>query len=84
MTDINNHGYSLSPVVSPLVICDSYFLITSHVILIYYSVCSLTALEKLYVTGNSRLQTLPDDIGMMKLLKVLDVSNCDLTHLPTR
>ena len=63
----------------------SYFLIVSLIYLYtYYSIGSLTALETLNVSDNKNLHTLPDSIGMVRSLKVLVVSDCDLSTLPER
>ena len=53
-----------------------------HIILVYYSVCSLTQLEELNLWGNKELTTLPDRVGDLKSLKKLNVSGCNITQLP--
>lgn len=49
----------------------------------YFSIQSLKVLEELDLSDN-KFQTLPDNIGMMKSLKKLDLSSCDLSELPER
>ena len=56
----------------------------SSSVYLYFSICSLTALAELYIGGNQKLQTLPDDIGMMSTLTKLEASDCDLSHIPDR
>ena len=51
---------------------------------LYYSLVSLTNLEELIVSGNERLNRLPDIVDKMKSLIKLDMSKCNLTELPTR
>lgn len=51
---------------------------------VYYSIWPLTALEELDLSDTKSLHKLPDSIGVMKSLKKLDVSNCDLPELPER
>ena len=48
------------------------------------SIGELTNLEKLNLTDNNRLQTLPESIGNLKSLKELGVYDCNLTSLPER
>ena len=55
-----------------------------HIILVYYSVCSLTQLEELDLLNNTELTTLPDRAGDLKSLKKLNVSECNITQLPDR
>ena len=55
-----------------------------HIILVYYSVCSLTQLEELDLSWNEELTTLPDRVGDLKSLRELDLSNCNLAQLPDR
>ena len=45
---------------------------------------SLTNLEELIVSGNERLNRLPDSVDKMKSLRKLDMSECNLTELHTR
>ena len=51
---------------------------------LYYSLGSLTNLEELIVSGNEKLKKLPDSVEKMKSLRKLDMSQCNLTELPTR
>ena len=55
-----------------------------HIILVYYSVCSLTQLEELNLLENEKLTTLPDRVGDLKSLRELNVSYCNITQLPDR
>ena len=55
-----------------------------HIILVYYSVCSLTQLEELHLSLNKELTTLPDRVGDLKSLKKLNVSFCKITQLLAR
>ena len=55
-----------------------------HIILVYYSVCSLTQLEELNLSWNRKLITLPDRVGDLKSLRKLNVSGCSITQLPDR
>ena len=51
---------------------------------LYYSLVSLCNLEELIVSDNKRLNKLPDSVDEMKSLRMLIMSECDLTELPTR
>ena len=56
-----------------------------HIILVYYSICSLTQLEELNLSENRELTTLPDRVGDLKSLRKLNVSSCsNITQLPDR
>ena len=55
-----------------------------HIILVYYSVCSLTQLEELDLSENEELTTLPDRVGDLKSLKKLNVSYCNITQIRDR
>ena len=55
-----------------------------HIILVYYSVCSLTQLEELNLRYNKKLTTLPDRVGDLKSLRELNVGICNITQLPER
>ena len=49
-----------------------------------YSLGSLVNLEKLDISNNQTLDRLPDSVGTMQSLRILDVSKCNLTELPVR
>ena len=51
---------------------------------LYYSLVSLTNLEELIVSDNKSLNKLPDSVDEMKSLRMLIMSECNLTELPTR
>ena len=51
-------------------------------VLLYNSVRSLTQLKELDVSGNYSLQTLPDWLGDITSLKVLDIRRCNMTTIP--
>ena len=55
-----------------------------RIILVYYSICSLTQLEELDLSYNEELTTLPDRVGNLKSLRKLNVSYCNITQLPDR
>ena len=55
-----------------------------HIILIYYSICSLTQLEELELSWNTELTTLLDRVGGLKSLRKLNVIYCNITQLPDR
>ena len=55
-----------------------------HIILVYYSICSLTQLEELDLSSNTELTTLPDRVGDLKSLRKLNVSVFKISQLPAR
>ena len=49
-----------------------------------YSLGSLVNLEVLNISYNHALNRLPDTVGTMQSLRILDVPGCNLTELPVR
>ena len=55
-----------------------------HGLWLYYSIRRLTQLQKLDMSCNQQLHTIPDWLGELTSLKVLYLRECNLATIPSR